>query len=887
MMNQHTLHKALLAGSVAVIGASDREGSLGTPVWKSLTSCPFAGKVFAVNPKYKFLGERLCYASVKEIAQPIDLAVVALRYDRIEAILEDLAFKNIRWAVLVATNPNAAQRQSWQARVVHEASRLGIRIIGTDSLGVIRPEIGLNASFWQDMPKPGDIGFIAQSSDMAAAVLAHARENDIGFSSVVNTGDEIDLGTSEALDFLAQDPATRVIVVHVEGIRNPREFFSALRAAARIKPVLVIRGGASAEAQELLAQRMGLAASGDDVFDAMVARAGALRFSDFDTLFAATEAFETRRLPRSPRLGIVTTGSSFAILAADAVHARGIALSLPDEPNRQRLAALATSGTLNPVDVGIDADARAIKLAVDAFRKDENTDAVLVVIASAAKAGLAHLCEALSYAASDSTKPVLTVWLSESEGRAARPLLRKARIATFTSLGLAVSSFAALSTYVGRMQSNFLALPPVALPSRPDYAAVRELVRGVREAGRTQFNEYETKRLLANIGLATASGIIAHSPNEAADAADTLGYPVVVKALVQGITHKADVGGVFLNLPDAGAVREAVERIGENMRTLAPFAKPEGFYVQRYIARASLREISFLVRQDPAFGPVVEFGAGIALASVAPRKSVALLPLTERAARLLIEAPQFAHVLGEHRALPAVAREELLKVALRLSELVTEVPALETLEIDPLLVDEGGCIVLNGSVSLSGAALEREPSSLYMTIAPEPRVDPPEAALREGAVVLRSLRQEDFQRLRSFISRLSPATAFARFRKQANDLPAEKILELVDLDYNREAAVAAFDAEAPEVIRGVARYNRINGTRVAEFGIVIEDAWQHRGLGAALMRSLYRIARNNAVTMLIGYVAQDNEAMCAFMHKMGFARGALNEANFITFSKRM
>ena len=888
MNTQQVLLKALAANSVAVIGASDREGALGTPIWKSLSSAPYDGRIFPVNPKYRFLGERLCYASVKDIAGPIDLAVIALSYDKIESVLDDIAFKHIPWVILVDSNPNPDIRQLWQAHIVHEAKRLGIRIIGTDSLGLIRTDTGLNASYWQDMPAKGDIGFIAQSSDMAAAVLSYAKQHRLGFSSVINTGDEIDFGTSEMLDFLAQDPATKTIVVHVEGIRTPREFFSALKNAARIKPVLVIRGGGSNSSQALLTRRMGLPASDDDVFEAMIHRAGALRFHSLEELFAAMQAFATHRLPRAGRLGIICTGASFCILAADNAASFGVKLAETSSATIRNLSrASDVSLAENPVDVGIDAQARKIKLATDAFLKDENTDAVLVVIAAAKTDSVKHLCESLRYACEKSLKPVLTVWLSADDREAASVLLQEARIACMDGIQKAVGAFSCLARFASRADATQPPAHPLPRTFPVDLEAARAIVSQARETDCVVLNESETKRLLACIGLSTATGIIAHSANEAVDAAETLGYPVVLKAISKDITSKAEVGGIALNLKDAAAVHDAFVAVDSAVRRNAPFAQIEGFYVQRHIARVNARETKIAVRQDPAFGPYLEFGSGGRLHRLSPDKAVELIPLTQRAARDLIDRASIKPILEAFNNLPAVNFDELVKVMLRLSELATEVPAIKAVEIDPLLIDEGGCIVLNGSITLSQAPLERDSLSEYTMLAPAPSVTPERAMTREKGVLLRSICPEDFESLRAFIARLSPETTFARFRTQTNDLPAEKIAALVDIDYNREAAIVATDEELPEIIRGVARYTRINGSNVAEFGIVIEDSWQAKGLGTVLMNALTTLATRHGIRMIVGYVAVDNEAMCAFMRKAGFAKGSVSDSQFITFSKRL
>ncbi len=888
---QHCLHRALAPKNIAVLGASDRVGSRGTILWSSLVNGQFKGKIYAVNPKYKYLGDIPCYASLKDIKEPIDLAILATPPQKLESLLDDIARKDISWIALPPTDLKITSQQEWQARIVNKANHLGIRIIGTDCLGILRPCDGLNASYWTEIPADGDIGFVSQSGVIGTSVLAYARESGLGFSSIINTGNEIDVSMSEIIDFLAQDKKTRTIVLHVEGVRNPREFFSAIRAASQHKPVIVLRGGRSSESSHILATRMSIPAGDDQVFNALIERAGAIRVHNLDELLAAIEAFSDRRHPRANRLGIICNGSGFGVLAADAAAHANVSLPLLSRATIEKIQSLVDSPLpiSNPVDLGPNADPRRIKLALDALNQDENIDAVLVITAPSVMAPVEKVCDALAWASSSSYKPLFTAWIGEYETIKARKLLLEKRITALKSPEVAINAFSWLSHYADNQRFQVTATPENDHQFPIDADAARRVIAQSLQANRSHLNEFETKKVLACIGLTTASGMIVHSPIEAVDAAKTLGMPVVLKVLADGIDHKSNVGGVALDLRTEQEVYDASQRLIETVTREAPYASIRGVYVQRLISHPHGRELAIHLQTDPCFGPYIRFGIGGHIGEIYNDSAVELLPLTEPLANQLIDAPNVSRLLGHFRGMPSINREALRNVLMRLSILMTEIPAIRQLTIDPLLVDEGGCIVLDADISIENAPLSRDEATSHMVICPEPTFDTSIKSLRQGRVSLRSIRAEDYSAVKSFIGRLSPQSAYLRFHISNTDLAREKIVELTNLDYNREIAVVAQDYEYPEMIRAVARFKRINGSSTAEFGLIVEDQWQRRGLASLMMKTLHEKAKENGITMLIGYVLRGNESMFALMDSLGYTRidGSDIDTQFITFVKKI
>ncbi len=875
----HQLNKALIPQSIAVIGASDRPDSRGAILWRNLLNGGFQGKLYPVNPKYKFLGDTTCFKQIKDIDGPVDLAILATPAQLAETLIEEIAAKGTRWVMLAPSNVNITSDPSWQAHMVNKARTLGIRLIGTDCLGIMCPDCGLNASYWDSLPSQGSVGFASQSGVIGTSVLSYARISGLGFSSLINTGDEIDLSMDEVIDFFAQDRNTKLIVAHVEGIRNPREFFSSVRAASQQKPVIVLRGGKSLQAGQLLSSRMGVPAGDDAAFDALLERTGAIRVRDLDDLITAIETFSQRRLPRANRIGIIGNGSGFGVLAADAAADCGVQLAGLSRNTTRRLGEIFNNPLLitNPVDLWADADPRRIKLAVDALNQDENVDAILVICAPTFAAPVERVCDAIAYATDSTYKPVFTAWIGDAQTVVATKRLRGHPITVLKSPEMAMRGFAWMSRFAQhrRYIANTVAQSSPELPL--DLTVARNLIASVLATGRFELNEHETKRVLACAGLTTSSGLLVQSPVEALDAAKTLGFPVVIKVVADGINHKSNVGGVLLDLRSEKEVYEGAERILEEVARKAPYAGIRGLFVQRYVRLEHGREVSVHVHTDPRFGPVIGFGAGGLTGSIYRDQAIELLPLTEPLARRLVDKPHIAKLLGNYRGMPEINREALVQVLMRVSALVTAIPAIRNLHIDPLLVDEGGCIALDAHIGVAKMALATDASNSHMMLAPAPELCDQWLALKNGFVKLRSIRLQDYDAIKAFLSRLSPRSAYLRFRISSTDLAREKIIELTNVDFNRETAIVAVDMDAPEDIRGVARFKRINGSKVAEFGIIIEDAWQRRGLATLLMTQLAQEAKRMKIKTLVGYVLKGNEAMFALMASLGYSQEAGNE----------
>lgn len=888
---RHSLHRAIEPKNIAVIGASDRPGSLGTMIWNNLSASKFTGNIYPVNPKYAYLGERVCLHKIEEIPESIDLAILALAPKHLNQALEDVAKKGARWVMLTPSTEQITADALWQAQFLARAHRLGVRVLGTNSLGLIRPLNELNASFWPYMPKTGDIGMVSQSGLIISSVLSYAQESHLGFSCLVNTASEIDISVSDVVDFLAQDEATKLIVIHVEGLRNPRNFYSAIRAAAQLKPVIVLRGGKHEFSNQLLSARMSVPAGDDRAFDALLERTGAIRVHSLDELLAAVEAFNERRWPRANRLGIICNGSGFGILAADATQEYGIALPTLSAHTSKKLQTLVHSSgaIINPVNLGPEADAQRIREAISALNRDENIDGILLVCAPSSAAPVQSVCEMLKQENPALFKPLLTAWINEQDTIQARKALLSSTVGTLRSPEMAVQAFSWLVSYSRSLRRSHLSEPRVSDMLPMDLSSSRELIEQALKNNELKLDEWQTKKVLAGIGLTTASGIVVNSPAEAVDAAKTLGFPVVLKLLAHGVLHKSNIGGVCLNLHSDNAVYQAAQTMLEDCRIRAPYAQIRGLFLQRHIHRPNAREVSVHIKTDPSFGPMISFGNGGWIGELYQDYALQLLPLNRDLANTLIQKPRIGQALGTYRGMPAINREQLQTVLLRLSTLIRYVPAIKELSIDPLLVDDGGCIVLDASIVLHHASTQPDQLASHLVICPEPKIDDAPHSLKNTSVRMRSISAQDYNALKQFLQRLSPQSAFSRFHTTVTAFAREKIIELTDIDYNREVAVVATDVYNLQQIHGVARYKLISGTTAAEFGVIIEDAWQRQGLASLLMSQLQLIAKRHGVELLVGYVLRTNEAMFGLMESLGYSRidRQAPDDQFVTFTKQL
>jgi acetyltransferase len=858
--------------SVAVVGASERPGSIGRTLFENLLRGSFRGDVLAVNANHTTVLGRPAYPTAAALPHAPDLAVIATRAATVPKLIGELAQRGTRAAVIISAGlaPNTPAGTEFRAALAEQRQKL-FRVIGPNTLGISVPARGLNASFAHLTPAAGGIAFLAQSGAIVTSVLDWATERGIGFSQLVALGDMVDVDFGDMLDYLANDPETKAILLYMEAVTQPRKFMSAARAAARTKPVIVVKGGRHAAGAAAAASHTGRLAGSDAEYSAAFRRAGMLRVAALDELFDAVETLAVARPPRGPKLAIVTNGGGLGVLAVDELLDRGGELAVLDAGTRARLDAVlppSWSGG-NPIDIVGDAPPERFAAALDVVLEDPAADAVLVLHCPTAVSSGREA--ALAVAAATRRRPhaaVFTSWLGERTARAARRELDAAGVPTYSTPEHAVRAFMHRVDYQ-RNQELLLETPPSQPDVPADAPAVRRAFAAADAAGRDWLAAVDVQAVLAAYGIATVRAVTAATPEAAGVAAEKAGGAVALKIVSRDLVHKGDVGGVALDLNRGDAVRRAAELMRERVHAAVPTARLEGFTVEPMTAARGSLELIVGVSSRGDFGPMLLFGEGGAAVEVVADTALELPPLNLRLARALIERTRVFRKMRGFRHVAPVDIDAVAAVLTRISQLVIDWPRIAELEINPLLSSEAGCIALDARLRLVPA----DRAAAQLAIRPYPRELEQDLTLADGRTFLvRPIRPEDEPALLRGFSRLSEEEVRARFFVPMKQLPRVTAARFSQIDYDREMAFVLAERGPPgeAELHAVVRLAADPDNRVAEFAIVVERKLTGLGLGALLMRRLIDYARSRGIGELVGDVLQDNVVMLALCRSLGF-----------------
>jgi acetyltransferase len=875
---RHYFAPLLEPESVAVIGASEDTGSVGLVLVENMLAAGYRGQLFAVNPKYRKVRDLPCVPAIGEVPRRVDLAVIATPAATVPGIIEQCGAAGVRAAVVVSAgfSESGPAGAALERALLENARRYRLRVLGPNCLGVMRPDIGLNATFAHGHARPGSLGLISQSGAVCTAMLDWAAAHEVGFSCVVSLGGSTDVDFGELVDYLVNDSRTAHILLYIEGVRDARRFMSALRAAARVKPVILMKVGRNPAASRAAVSHTGAMVGTDDVFEAAVRRAGAVRARNIGQLFAAAQALSANVRPRGERLAVITNGGGPGVMAADRAGDLGIPLAQLSgaaiEALRQVLPPNWSQS--NPIDLIGDADVGRYRAALGACLADPGVDGVLVILAPQAMTAAMEVARVVVECAKTSDKPLLACWMGEAQVAKARRLLDTHGIPAFRAPEPAIEMFAHVSAF-HRNQQLLLQTPgPLSHHPDPDVAAARLVIDSVLADRRTVLSEMESKAVLAAFHVPIARAMRVRSPHEAMLVAGQIGFPVVMKVDSPDITHKSDVGGVRLGIANAQAAQDAYREMTESMKRLRPEARLEGVIVEPMIARRNGRELMIGVVHDPVFGPAITFGTGGTAVEVHADRAVALPPLNGLLIEELIRGTRASRLLGEFRRMPAANREALETMLLRVSEMVCELPAIREMDINPVLVDEAGAIALDARILVAHPRTAL-PRYGHMAIHPYPAHLVTEWTAPNGVrLTVRPIRPEDAEIERDFVRQLSPEARYYRFMSTMRELSPQMLARFTQIDYDREMAliaVVARNGRAEEV--GVARYVTNPDGTSCEFAIVVADEWQEHGLGHHLMSQLIEIARSRGLATMSGDILAVNQPMLAFVASLGFAIG--------------
>ncbi|MDD5334563.1 MAG: bifunctional acetate--CoA ligase family protein/GNAT family N-acetyltransferase [Rhodoferax sp.] len=807
-----------------------------------------------------------------------DLAIIALPPAELAAALEMAGRIKCRAALVIASGIAAAQ-----ADELHKiAQRDGIHLLGPNCLGFQRPHLQLNASIAGALSAPGPLGLVSQSGALTASILDWAQKNGVGFSTVVSLGPNASVDMAQVLDFLATDAQTHSIVVYLEGISNARRFMSALRAAANAKPVVVLKAGRKAAGNLAALTHSGTIVGSDDVFDAALRRAGAVRVRSFVALFSAAKCLASRYKAVGRRLAIVTNGGGPGVLAADWISEINLQLACLTSEQAQalqpQLPPLASLSDL--IDVSEEAGPAQFKAAVEAAGKARQIDGVLVICSPKIGTDSAAIANVLVDSNRLLGKPLFTCLMGDATVGDARHVLSEAAIPTFRTPEAAVGAFGNIASFYQNQQLLQQTPPPMSDLAKPDVEGARMLIESVLAERRKVLTEMESKALLAAFHIPVTRTILARNVNEAIMIATQLGFPVALKIDSPDISHKSDVQGVALNVVNAVGVRDVYAEMMQTVARLQPEARINGVTVQNMSSQKRGREVCIGLVTDEPFGPVIAFGAGGTMIELINDRAMELPPLNQFLAHRLIARARVAEMLGDWRGAPPIDMEALEQVLLRVSEMVCELPQLREMDINPIIVDETGALAVDARIVVDAAPAAARSYS-HLAILPYPSQYEQIWPLRGGGeYTVRPVHPDDASMLQEFVRNLSPESRYFRFVSSMQELPPTLLARFTLIDYDREMALVAVsrelgvgpDGEAVEVERmlGVSRYITNPDRASCEFSLVVADDYKGKGLGSRLMLSIMEFAREKGLTQIEGLVLANNPTMLKLMRGLGF-----------------
>ena len=869
--------------SIAVIGASNRPQSVGAVLIRNLLQGDFNGPIMPVNPKHVAVAGVLAYADISALPITPELAVICTPPAAIPLLIDTLGERGTRAAIVITAGLDDAKAEdgrSIKEVMMEKAKRFRMRLLGPNCLGLLVPGIGLNASFSHVPALKGKIAFISQSGALGTVVLDWARSRDIGFSVFASLGDASDIDFGDVLDYLSTDPNTRSILLYIESIKNRRNFMSAARAAARNKPVLVIKAGRVSEGAKAAASHTGALAGMDNVFDAAIARAGMLRVFNFNELFAAVETLDKANPVKGEKLAILTNGGGPGVMGVDALIENGGQLVELTQETIEKLNKVLpkTWSHANPIDIIGDAPgsryADSLKILLDA----KEVDAVVVMHAPTAIASSTEAAQAVIDTIHNEKRasqiPILTNWLGEAAVAEARSLFSKANIPTFHTPEWAVGAFMHMVRY--RRNQQMLMQTPESAPSEftPATATARLVIEGALSNGRTILTEPEAKAVFSAYGIPTVETHIARDPETAALVARQMGFPVAIKILSNDISHKSDVGGVALNLDDEKSVKTAAENMLKRAAEAKPDAVITGFTVQKMAILSGSHELIVGMTTDPLFGPVILFGEGGTAVEVIADRAVALPPLNMNLARELIFRTRISKLLKGYRDQPAANIDAICLTLMQIAQLTIEIPEVVELDINPLFVDHKGVLAVDARIKVETVSAD---SSERLAIRPYPQELEETYILNDRKLLIRPIRPEDEDAHHKFLSRVSPEDMYMRFFGTVRELPHSEMARFTQIDYNREMAFIAGenDEEGHWHTLGVVRVFTDPDNEYSEFAILVQSDIQGYGLGHKLMEKILDYCRARGTKLVIGDILRKNNRMLNMTKALGFTTSSI------------
>ncbi len=869
-MSQYNLERIFNPCQIAVVGASEKIGSIGNALMKNLIEGRFPGALLPVNPQYKTVHGLATVQSIRDLEPGVDLAIIATPIHTVPDIVQECVEKKVAGAIVISAGGKEVgeEGREIEERIRATAYAGGLRIVGPNCLGIIRPAGKLNASFASEMPDVGDLAFVSQSGAICTAILDLALKEHIGFSHFVSIGSMLDVDFGDLIDYLGNDPSAKSILLYIESLTNFRKFMSAARAVSRIKPIIVLKAGRSAAGARAAASHTGAMAGEDAVYDAGFKRAGIVRVETIQDLFDCAELMAKQPRPRGPRLAIVTNAGGPGVMATDALASKGLEPAALDRETLERLDAFLPPfwSRGNPIDILGDASPERFRKTLEVCFDVKNIHGVCVILTPQALTDPFAVAETLINTMKGRQYPVFACWMGGKSIEGALTLLNKAGIPTYNTPERVIRAFLYMVEYARNLEA-LLQIP--AKLARDITIDSEKAERILAHAAADQFMaESDARSVLAAYGLPVIRTETACTEDEASRLGRDMGYPLVMKLLSPDIIHKTEARGVRLDLRSDEDVRRAFSEIVESARNYKPDAQIKGVTLQPFITNPDY-EILLGAKRDPNFGPVIAFGTGGIFTEVLQDRALGLPPMNRLLARRMMQETRAWTLLQGYRNRPPADIELLEEMILRLSQLLIDFPQIAELDMNPLLVKDGKPVVVDARIFVSPS---ERPAPLHLVISPYPAEDETHLVTEEGCkIFIRPVKPEDAPLFQSFFKILSPSSIYHRFFRYVKELTSEMLARFTQIDYDREIALVALE-DNPKIERmlGVARIASDPDGKKGEFAVVVGDPWHGQGIGLALLEKCLAIAKKRGFREVRGIVSRGNQSMLALGKKLGF-----------------
>ena len=884
-MTVRNLDHLFRPASVAVIGASNRPQSVGNTVIRNLLAGGFGGAILPVNPKVETVAGVLAYPDIETLPRVPDLAVVCTPAQTVPKIISALGEKGTKAAIVLTAGFGEAEKETgidYRQAILDACRPHTLRLLGPNCVGLLAPHVGLNASFAHVPALPGQLAFVSQSGALATAVLDWANSHGIGFSHFISLGNAWDVDFGDVLDHLGGDPQTGAILLYIESITGARKFMSAARAAARNKPIVVIKAGRFAEGAAAAASHTGALAGADDVYDAALRRAGLLRVDSIEDLFNAAELLGHKIRLHGHRLAVITNGGGAGVMAADALawhHGQLAELSAESIARLDEVLPKNWSKG-NPIDIIGDAPADRYSAAFEALKESDEVDAILLIHAPTAIVPRMDIARALLDPIAAAHTPVLACWLGGSGAEDARRLFNEHNIPVFETPEVAVRAFSHLVSFQ-QNQALLAETPPSVVGGlNANPRAARTVIESALLEGRSMLSEPEAKAVLSCYDIPTVETRIVVDAEQAARAAAAFGYPVALKILSDDITHKSDVGGVVLDIMNDAQLHDAITAMATRVAEFKPNARIKGYTLQPMARRPKAFELIVGAKNDPIFGPVLLFGQGGTAVEVVADGAVGLPPMNLGLAKRLVEETRISHLLGGYRDRSAVDLEALYHTIVKVSQMLIDLPEIQELDVNPLLSDSGGVLALDARLQVAHSTAN---GVARLAIRPYPKELEETVKFGDTTLTLRPIRPEDEPRHRTFLESTSPDDIYFRFFGTIRTFAHSQLARLTQVDFDREMAFVAVEDDGSENAKtlGVVRIVSDPDNAKAEFAIIVHASFKVQGLGARLMEKMIDYCRSRGIREIVGEVLAANRAMLNLAKRLGFVRQTTDKGDVV------